>query len=645
MPKGGGYKAQLAWEQFLNQLGRDLERISGQQDPSRVIRFALRRIGEALQADLVLQADVRRADGALERPFTLALTPRGRKLLPRTEAAGFLNAFRDFLRRPLGPADRELLLLRVANEDRPEAVLGFLRRARLFSRQETDFGQRAAAVLNENLRHRERERADALKERIYAKILCENRPQDVLYQILHGLKRLLHYDHGGTVLLIDEEADELTVRAEIVAWTKAKSGRIGQRMPVTPELRAWMERPRPPALVRAGERTELAAVGPAGLAGPAGPAGAPDPLAAAARGAAPGAAPGSRPPETAGAAAGPKPPAARAATGIDDVPSCLLHPLRPGDPTEAPARAMIVAVLRHKGRPLGILQLRSRHAAAFHPLDLRILHEFLPLASVTLYNSTLYKTQHDLLLSAERRTALAVLARAISHDLANAFTVMLPLLQQMRRDAADAALERERLERDLEVLERYAKSSSRIFQGLLSMARGTKEPPAWIEIPGILESLHRMLGASLEGRRIEVRREVAGPVPRIYARRGDLEQVLLNLIYNARDAMPEGGELALRCWEEDGGARLEVADTGTGMSEDVKQRIFEPFFTTKRTGSGLGLDIARSILWDYDGRIEIESEAGRGTVVRCWLPRVAERLREAAEAEAAAAAAAGEEPA
>jgi signal transduction histidine kinase len=575
MSRGGGYKALYEQEQFLNQLGRDLERISGQQDSARVIRFALRRIGESLGTDLLVQADVRRTDGSFDRPFTLPLTPRGKKLVRRTEEAGFLETFRTFLKRPLGPPDRTLLLLLVSVEGRPESVLGFLRAGREFSRAETHRGQDAARLLSENLRHRERERVQGLKERIYAKVLSEIRPQDVLYQILHGLKRLLQYDHGGTVLLLDPENEELAVRAEIVAWTKAKSGRIGQRMPLTPELRAWMEQARHPVLLHAGEET------PAGGNGAA-------------------------------------------------VPPCLTRPLRSESDGEAPARAMIVAVLRHKGDPLGILQLRARSAAAFHPADVRVLDEFLPLASVTLYNSSLYMTQHDLLLSAERKTALAVLARAISHDLANAFTVMLPLLQQMRQDAADGNLDPQRLPRDLEVLEHYAKSSSRIFQGLLSMARGTQEPPAWADLPLVLESVHRMLGPSLEAKGIEVRREVTGPLPRVFLRRGDFEQVLLNLVYNARDAMPGGGQLAMRCRPEDGGVAVEVADTGEGMTEEVRRRIFEPFFTTKGSGSGLGLDISRSIIWDYDGRIDIESEPGRGTTVRFWLPRFSERLRQAA---------------
>jgi two-component system, NtrC family, sensor kinase len=572
------YKTLLERAQFLNLLGRDLERISSQQSQSRVVRYVLRKLGEVLQADLLIQLDVRRADGAFERPFTLALTTRGRKMPEGTKhqfsdsdpmGESFLKMAREFVKRPVNPADPEVLLLRVLSEDRPAALFGFLRPGRRFSTAETRFGQDAAEILSENLRHRERERAQDLRERIYAKIIAERRPQDVLYQILHGLRRLLQYDHGAGVLLLSPDEGALTVRAEIIAWTKAKSDRIGQQVLVTPDLRQWLEHPSKPVLLRAGDRAEALADVPAGLHAP-------------------------------------------------------LIETAPGVPA---VRGMILAVLHHRHRPLGVLEIRSRSAGAFSPGDLRTLDEFLPLASVTLYNSTLYKIQYDKLVTAERETALATLARAISHDLNNAFGVMLPLLQTLRRDVAAGMIELSGLAQDLGVIERYANSSSRIFQGLLSMAQGTVEPARWGSVNSILENLMRMIGPTLESKGIKVSRELAQDAPRIFFRRGEMEQIFLNLIYNARDAMADGGRLTLRSSPEGGGVLIEVLDTGTGISEEIRGRIFEPFFTTKETGSGLGLDITRSLVWDYDGRLDLDSLPGRGTRAAVWLPQLAERLR------------------
>ncbi len=575
--------------QFLYQLGRDLERIADRQDPTRVIRFAMRRLAEFLGADLVLQADIRRADGALERPFALPLTPRGRELALLAETPTFLEPLRSFLRRQVGPADHTELLLRVVSGDRPVSVLAFLRPGRAFSRAETRLGMDTAEILSENLRHRVRERVQAQKERIYAKVLSEIRPKDVLYQILHGLKRLLEYDHSGAVLLI--EGSELVVEAEIIAWTKAKSARIGQSVALTEELRSWLDEATHPVLVPTGET----------------PAGHP-PL-----------------PGVLGNAIF----ARDGAGGSRGEPPGIPATHDPG------ARAGLVAVLRHRNRTLGVIALRARGAASFTPFDLQVLAEFLPLASITLYNSTLYKVQHDRLVSAERRTALADLARAISHDLNNAFGVMLPLLQAARRDAVAGNIDSQRLTRDLEMIERYAQTGSRIFQGLLSVARGAAEPAGWRDLSLVLGAVSRMIGPSLTGKRIDVHTDFAPALPQVFLRRSDMEQLFLNLVYNARDAMPDGGVLTLRCRPDTGeggdGVRVEVIDTGTGMEAEVSARIFEPFFTTKETGSGLGLDICRSIVWDYDGSIHVESTPGRGTTVTVRLPRLAERLREQAE--------------
>jgi two-component system, NtrC family, sensor kinase len=564
--------------QVLNLLTRDLERISSQLDPSRVIRFALRRMGEAVQADVVLQVDLRRTDGSFERPYVLSLRPPAESPPQKDGKTGdapsarFLEDCRGFLRRPVAPEETDEYLLRILSQDRPLAVLGLRRPGRRFSRAENRFLQDAAAILAESLAHRERERVQALKERIYAKIIAEMRPEDVLYQILHGLKRLLQYDHGAAVFLLTPDRSCLTLQAEIVSWTKAKSERIGECLTLTPGLQQWLSQVRRPLLLRAGDAASA------------------------------------------------------------EAPEILLAPLRATASGVPSPRALIIGALRHRGHDLGLLQIRSRSATAFTPADLDVLAQFLPLASVTLYNSTLYKAQHEMLLTAERKNALADLARAISHDLNNAFGVMLPLLQTLRRDLQAGTTSPGQMARDLEVIERYAGSSARIFQGLLSAAQGAAEPASWLQLNSILEGILRMLGPGLEGKHIRVRRELAAELPTVFLRRGEMEQLFLNLVYNARDAMPEGVSLLVRTEAADGGLRCTLEDTGHGIPESIRGRIFEPFFTTKTTGSGLGLDICRSIVWDYDGRLEIASAPKRGTTVTIFLPRLAERLKAAAEA-------------
>ena len=128
--------------------------------------------------------------------------------------------------------------------------------------------------------------------------------------------------------------------------------------------------------------------------------------------------------------------------------------------------------------------------------------------------------------------------------------------------------------------------------------------------------------------RVQVEREFC-PVPRVTANPGQLQQVLLNLLVNARQAMPEGGRLILRLSHDEptGFVDLMVRDTGCGMSQEVLRRIFEPHFSTKsgpdetgKGGSGLGLSACREIVEAHRGRIRVESAPGKGTAITVRLP-------------------------
>jgi signal transduction histidine kinase len=107
--------------------------------------------------------------------------------------------------------------------------------------------------------------------------------------------------------------------------------------------------------------------------------------------------------------------------------------------------------------------------------------------------------------------------------------------------------------------------------------------------------------------------------------RTELQQVVINLIVNAIHAMPDGGTLALRSFDAgrdgDPGIVIEVADTGVGMPADMVEKVFDPFFTTKRRdGTGLGLSISQTLVKRQRGQITVESQAGRGSTFRVWLP-------------------------
>jgi signal transduction histidine kinase len=441
-----------------------------------------------------------------------------------------------------------------------------MRYERPFSRGDLHFGQTAIALVSEKLTERDRERERRLRDKISEKIFSELRPKDVLYQILHGLKKLLQYDHSASVLLLHPDGNLLTVQAEIIAWTKAKSDRIGQQLPIETATLDWMAEKELPLLVRDG----------------------------------------------------------RPIVAEDVVPDELLR--LPDAPSAKRSRAVLLGVLRRKDQILGLVQIRAKHPAAFTPENLVTLEKFLPLASATVYNSELYEMQQNRLVTAERKVGLGELARAISHDLNNSFGVILPLLQASRRDLARGGIDEEKLGKDLEVVEHYASFSARIFSGLLSVGRGASEPYSWTNVNALLEYTLSMIEPNLKAHRIVLTSQLDPEVPLVCLRKGEFEQVLLNLIYNARDAMPAGGTLEVSTRPERSGIVIELVDSGVGIEDDLREKIFEPFFTTKETGTGLGLDICRSIVWEYGGTLHLEANDPKGTIASIWMPPSTERV-------------------
>jgi two-component system cell cycle sensor histidine kinase/response regulator CckA len=144
------------------------------------------------------------------------------------------------------------------------------------------------------------------------------------------------------------------------------------------------------------------------------------------------------------------------------------------------------------------------------------------------------------------------------------------------------------------------------------------------EVVASLDSTLGLLVPRTVSLRVEI--EADGPLM-VHSSRLRLEQMVVNLVANARDAMPQGGYLTIKVCAGDCAGNmtlLEVADTGTGMTPEVQARIFEPFYTTKAPGkgTGLGLPSLKAMVDEAGGRLEVESEKGRGSRFRLFLPRV-----------------------
>lgn len=219
----------------------------------------------------------------------------------------------------------------------------------------------------------------------------------------------------------------------------------------------------------------------------------------------------------------------------------------------------------------------------------------------------------------ERRLiALGRLATGVGHDVNNLLAPVLGYAELARASAHEP----ERVIKYAEEIERSAVAAADLVRRMLQLARATTAAPDERGADELVEAALPLLRA-LVGSAVKVRTDLgAGPL-RVRLRSGELDQLLLNLVGNARDAMPGGGEVRLRTRQEPEGLWvLEVEDDGVGIPPGHLGRLFEPGFTTKREGAsgGLGLWIVRGIVEEAGGEIRVESRAGAGARVTLRLP-------------------------
>jgi len=238
------------------------------------------------------------------------------------------------------------------------------------------------------------------------------------------------------------------------------------------------------------------------------------------------------------------------------------------------------------------------------------------------------------LVQAQKMEALGRLTGGIAHDFNNLLTVIRLQLELLAEGADDP-----QSVDDLELAKGAANRAADLTRRLLSFSRRSVTEPRATAVPEVLEDLAPMIRRVI-GETIEVDLAL-DEAPRVLIDRGQLEQVLVNLAVNARDAMPRGGRLSFRTCRLEvspetrlarAGARpgphavLEVQDTGVGIPAEVRDRIFEPFFTTKERdrGTGLGLATVHGIVRQHGGAIVVESQVGRGTTFTVALPATAQ---------------------
>lgn len=251
----------------------------------------------------------------------------------------------------------------------------------------------------------------------------------------------------------------------------------------------------------------------------------------------------------------------------------------------------------------------------------------------------------EALLHSQKLKAVGQLTGGLAHDFNNLLAVIIGSLDLVNPESPDAP----RVNRALKAAERGAL----LTQRLLAFSRKQSLHPHAVELKTLLENLGELMRHSLPAT-LTLEIEAQSPAWPAWIDVSQLENAIINLVMNARDAMDgQAGTIKIRTWNQrvtrsDGRKQdmvmLEVADQGSGMSQEVKAQVFEPFFTTKQTGSGsgLGLSMVYGFVRQSGGRVEIESAPGQGTTVRLQLPRAVVPVQAQAEPVAVHAANSGE---
>jgi signal transduction histidine kinase len=232
-------------------------------------------------------------------------------------------------------------------------------------------------------------------------------------------------------------------------------------------------------------------------------------------------------------------------------------------------------------------------------------------------NELLVAARRDLT-AQERLAALGQLAGTIAHELGNPLNAVSGHVQLLARrpDLNESA------RAEVQIVNGEVQRMAQIIRRFLDQTRGFTPTAERVEVePLVDEALDLTLGTEARAK-IQVQRDVDGGAAQVRTDPGLVRHLLTNLVANAVDAMPNGGRLEVQARREGQDLVLRVADTGSGMPAEVKRRIFEPFFTTKANGqgTGLGLAICKEIARALKGRIDVESEPGRGSTFTVRFP-------------------------
>jgi two-component system, NtrC family, sensor kinase len=546
---------ELAALKFIDDLSAHLKDV---REPHKALRQTLRYTRDFFQAAHGCVATLGPGRPTADLLFTL----------PRQTDCD-LDVLTSYIRHAHPPVRRDMLIGSVRRRGGAWGAIAVVRPGHSFDRDDRHLIARITAVLSAAVHRIDRDRLLGVRDRIDRKMMEQIHPKDLFYQILDGIRSLTLYDHSSALLIREENEASLRVVAEQIAWTKAKSERIGLRIPIPDDAVALLQSERVYGFDRRGDHWEEWKDQPAsGLA-------------------------------------------ALLDYNSDDA----------GESENLREASMLCAPLVTRDSLIGVLKIAARYPEQLKPFDAELVEHFRSQAAIAIQNLHRTESLRARVVTAERKHAMADLARSVSHDVNNALGSMLPLIQQMQVDLRSGMFTPAVFAEDLEHVQKSLQVCRRIFGGMLTFSRNAARRSRDGQVRRAIETASAILRYGMSRSAIELHVDMPDDIPAVACSQSDLEQVFLNLLTNAREATPHGGRIAVTVRSADRAVEIAIADTGCGIPREHLPRVLEPFFTTKPHGNGLGLSICRSVLWEVDGTITIQSAPGTGTDVRVVVPQ------------------------
>jgi len=289
-------------------------------------------------------------------------------------------------------------------------------------------------------------------------------------------------------------------------------------------------------------------------------------------------------------------------------------------------RSLISTPIRYQESDLCLLSVRTDAEAPFQEADFEMLVILARQASAALENASLYaglrtsmetlKRSQDALLRAEKTAAAGRLTASIAHEINNPLQALSNCLHLIGRNELSSEVRKVYLPLAQSELERLMNT----VQRMLDLYRPATKDQKWIDLEEMIDRVLLLLGPQMENNRINVTLIREPSVPLVLAVSDHIQQVFINLLINAIEAMPQGGEISIEIVHVQDCVEVIIGDNGPGIPDDERERIFEPFVSTKENGTGLGLAVSYAIVQAHRGSLEYLDNRGKGASFRMVLP-------------------------